>query len=164
MTDVPHLLKNIRNCLENQTMILPQDIVLNNNLPCRKVSIMNIKTIVNMQEKMELKLVPGLSYKNIHSGQYGKMRVNNIFGHRVTLVMHNLADDGTMDDNAHTTAWFCDTTNSWFDIMSNRQYKKSLSKVTFAKDEYVVKLKEYLDFISKIEIKGKRLSKSWKPW
>ena len=27
-----------------------------------------------------------------------------IFGHRVVLVMHNLADDGTVDDNAHTTA------------------------------------------------------------
>ena len=56
MADVPHLLKNIRNSLENQTMILPQDIVLNNNLPCREVSIMHIETIVNMQEKMELKI------------------------------------------------------------------------------------------------------------
>lgn len=39
--------------------------------------MMIIEIIVNMEQLMKLKIVPGLTSKNIHPGQYVKMRVGN---------------------------------------------------------------------------------------
>jgi hypothetical protein len=157
----------MRNCLENQTLLLPLDVVTANNLPCQEVSMKHIETIVNIQETMELKLVPGLTNKNIHPGQYAKMRVKNstkVFGHTAASAMHDLADSGIIDDNAHTTAWFCDKTNNWFDMMSNRQYKRALSSMAFVLDERIVQLQFYLDLISRMKVYGTRgIGDAWKP-
>ncbi len=34
MADVPHLLKSVRNCLENNTILLPADVTEDHDLPC----------------------------------------------------------------------------------------------------------------------------------
>jgi hypothetical protein len=65
MPDVPHLLKN---CLEKQTILLPDDIVASNNLLCGEVSMHCVQEIVNIQESFHLKPVHGLSRVNINPG------------------------------------------------------------------------------------------------
>ena len=51
------------------------------------------------------------------------MQIKNstkVLSHRTASVLHKKADSGTVYVSAHTTAWFCDQTNSWFDLMANR--------------------------------------------
>jgi hypothetical protein len=167
MADVPHLIKNMRNCLENQILMLPHDIVSVHKLPCAEVSIKHIETIISLQDSMELKLVPGLTQTNIHPGKYSKMKVKNstkIFSHRTSSVLHDLADSGAIDFDAHSIGWFCGETNKWFDNMANRQFSGALSAAQFVRDKRISQLESYLDLISRVTVYGKRgTSLAWKP-
>ena len=101
MADVPHLIKNMRNCLENKTLLLPPDVVQSNGLPCGEMSMTHIENIISSHEPRELKLVKGLlTEANIHPGKYAKMQVKNstkVFSHRTASVLHEMADSGTVD-------------------------------------------------------------------
>jgi hypothetical protein len=170
MADVPHLLKSVRNCLENSTIVVSMDVVKANNLPCREVRLQHISGIVDIQETYELKLVPGLSRANIHPGQYGKMKVGNstkVFSHTSASVLNDLVKEGVISDNARTTAWFCELMNSWFDIMSNRSFPLALFSTTNSlAAKHVSKLKEVLNIVSKLQVmtSSQGLSEAWKPW
>jgi hypothetical protein len=50
LADVPHLLKNVRNCLLSNDIILPRDVVNEFCLPTNIVSIRHIHKIVELQE------------------------------------------------------------------------------------------------------------------
>jgi len=58
MADPPHLLKNIRNCLLPQNILLPNEVVRINSLPSNIVSIQHVRDLIALQEGMELKLHP----------------------------------------------------------------------------------------------------------
>ena len=47
MADVPHLIKNKPNCLENQTLLLLLDVVQSNELPREEITMTHIKNIIN---------------------------------------------------------------------------------------------------------------------
>jgi hypothetical protein len=130
--------------------------------------MMFIEIIVNMQQSMELKLVPGLTSKNIHPGQYAKMRVGNstkVFSHRTASAVQNLAEDGVLDNDAASTAWFCDSTNRWFDLMANRAFKTALFNASEVTAEHIQHLDEYIDLMSHMEVCGKNsVANAWKPW
>jgi hypothetical protein len=170
MADVPHLLKSVRNCLENSTIVVPMDVVEANNLPSREIKLQHVSSIVDIQETYELKLVPGLSRANIHPGQYGKMKVGNstkVFSHTSASVLNDLVKEGIISDNARTTAWFCELMNSWFDIMSNRSYPAALFSTTNSLTaKHVDKLNDVLNIISRLQVmtSSRGLSEAWKPW
>jgi hypothetical protein len=176
MADVPHLIKSVRNCLENQVILLPEDIVAANNLPCRDVSMKHVMKIVEIQEKFEFKLVPGLSRANINPGQFGKMRVGNstkIFSHTTASVLNDLASSGDVEKDAKSTAWFCDKFNEWFDIMSNHSYVSALYSSEISRDTLTSSitgaklqaLRDFVDLISRLDVRGPRgICAAWKPW
>ena len=132
MADVPHLLKSLRNCLENQQIVLPEDLATKYGLASRTVSMEHVMSVVCIQEFFELKLVPGLSRANIHPGQYGKMKVGRstkVFSHTMASVLQDLVNNGIIPETAEAMAWFCDALNNWFDIMSNREYRLALYSI-----------------------------------
>ena len=73
MADVPHLLKNMRSCLEKNNIVLPADTVSENMLPSSYAQMSHIESVVRLQEENELRLAPGLSQNVIHPGQYDKI-------------------------------------------------------------------------------------------
>jgi hypothetical protein len=93
MPDVPHVVKCMRNCLETQTLLLPEDTVAKHSLPCREVSMKPVEELIQIQEVFKIKLVKGLSRINAHPGQYGKMKVGNamkVFSHTRRLTQDAL--------------------------------------------------------------------------
>ena len=128
MADVPHLLKNLRNCLENHQIVLPEDLATKYGLVSRTVSMEYVMSVVCIQEFFEIKLVPVFSRANINPDQYGKMkfgRSTRVFSHKMASVLQDLVNNGIIPKTAEAMAWFCDALNNWFDIMSNRIYINS---------------------------------------
>jgi len=165
MADVPHLLKNLRSCLEKYPIALPEQVVLSHGLTSHHADMSHIESVVSKQDKVELKLAPGLSDKVVHPGQYGKMKVNcatKIFSHSTAAALTAMASNGTVDSSAHSTAWLCETINQWFDIMSNRLYKAAL----FEHGGKVAKLQNMMMWIKQLQVVGKqaRVMNALKPW
>lgn len=76
MADVTHLLKNMRSCLEKNSILIPEDVVKSQCLPSCFAQMSHLESLVKLLENTELRLAPGLTEKVIHPGQYGKMKVN----------------------------------------------------------------------------------------
>ena len=77
LADIPHLLKNIRNCLLTKDVALPPDVLVKENLISPKVSIQHIAAVINHEEDNELKIAPVLSRHHVEPGQYQKMCVHS---------------------------------------------------------------------------------------
>ena len=161
MADVPHLLKNMRNCLEKHHIAIPKEIVNSHKLPSSHAEMTHIEAVVKLQETSELRLAPGLSEKVVHPGQYGKMKVNSatkIFSHSTAVALTSLAESGSIDANAATTAWLCETFNKWFDIMSNRVFKAAL----FMHGKKISTLEEMICLVRELKV-GSQCA-ALKPW
>ena len=76
LADVPHLLKNIRNSLLVNNIVLPDDIVTKFGSPSNLVSFEPVKELVKLQTNFCLKLAPSLTKAHVTPGQYEKMRVS----------------------------------------------------------------------------------------
>jgi len=55
MADTPHLLKNLRNCLLTQMIVLPPSTVVKAGLPHNQVSMEHVRQLVDLQDDMQLK-------------------------------------------------------------------------------------------------------------
>ena len=62
MADVPHLLKSIRNCLLTQSIVLPDFVVADANLPSNVVSLQPVRDLIDLQDDMTLKIVHKLKH------------------------------------------------------------------------------------------------------
>ena len=71
MADPPHLLKNIRNCLLAQTIVLPENVVRIHSLPSNIV-----RDLVSIQEGKEFKVAPSLKQVHVNPGKLQNMKVN----------------------------------------------------------------------------------------
>lgn len=61
MTNVPHLIKNLKSALvHGQVFFISPDIVQNHDLPSDEVSVVPVKDLVTFQKGMALKLAPRL--------------------------------------------------------------------------------------------------------
>ena len=76
LANVPYLLKNIRNSLLVNNIVLPDDIVTKFGLPSNLVSLEPVKELVKLQTNSCLKLAPSLTNAHVTPGQYEKMRVS----------------------------------------------------------------------------------------
>jgi hypothetical protein len=90
------------------------------------------------------------------------MKVNcatKIFSHSTASALTPLVDNGDIGKEARTTAWLCETFNSWFDIMSNRVYKAAL----FQSGKKIDKLTEIISIIRELQA-GKKDASALRPW
>lgn len=75
--DAPHLLKNLRSCLENNKIIqLPETFVHTHKLSSSIVKFKHLSELVELQENSIFKLTPKLNHSDIIPGKYNKMKVN----------------------------------------------------------------------------------------
>ena len=160
MADPPHLLKNVRNSLLTQCIILPATVVTQFGLPSNLVSVDHVRKLVSLQDELHLKLAPALKKAHVFPGQYQKMRVNMasaLLGHTTASALRYCVSVNLLPREALSTAWFCDAVNSWFDAMNARMIKAALFKTSAGKLEA---LNQLLTVIRDVKFTGRE---GWKP-
>jgi hypothetical protein len=160
MADTPHLLKNVRNCLLTQDILLPDRLCQEHHLPSNRVSLDYVRKLVTLQENMELKLAPKLNKTHVDPGQYQKMRVNMaaaVISHTTASALRFCVTKQLVDQDALTTAWFLDFMNEWYDVMNARRIPASLFPSSTQKLQL---LRSVMDVISSMEFSGRT---GWKP-
>lgn len=160
MADSPHLLKNVRNCLLNQSIILPASTVSSFHLPTDHVSLDHVHNLITIQDDKQLKLTPSLTKAHVSPGQYQKMRVNMaaaVLSHTCASALQLCVSLNFLHNDALTTAWFFDTINNWFDIMNARITKAAMFRSSADK---VNTLKQVLDVVCNMKFSGRN---GWKP-
>ena len=161
LADIPHLLKNIRNCLLANNILLPLDVVTTNSLPNNTVSVEPVHQLVELQNKTNLKIAPSLTAAHIKPGQYEKMKVSiaaQFFSHSTASALRFLSEHGSVHENSLTTAWFLDFINAWFDACNARFSKAALFPQSQAKLDV---MHQAIQVFSKMKFTGKR--PGWKP-
>ena len=163
--DVPHLVKNLRNHIVNgQNIVLPDTIVNEFSLPTSVVSVEPLRSLVQYQADKALKPAPKLSQKHLQLSHFDKMKVAHamaIFSKAVSAGLRLLVEAGICEQSTLTTAWFLETVNHWFDLMSSRHPVMALSK--FDNEKYLQAvnfLNMVIDLFGHLTI-GKQCS--WKP-
>ena len=129
LPDVPHVLKNVRNCLLSQDILLPPDIVDQYNLPGPIVSISHVRSLLALQESSELKIAPSLRRKHVEPKQFEKMKVSlaaQLFSHSVSSALKFCVAMQLLPVAALTTAWFLEFMNQWFDVANARTKAQAL--------------------------------------
>ena len=132
MADTPHLLKNIRNCLLTQSIVLPDFAVQSSNLPSKYVSMEHVRQLVTIQDTMDLKLVPSLKKAHVFPGQYQKRKVNMaaaVISHTTASALR-FCQSTNLPSDVLATAWFLDLLNKWFESMNARFIKASLFRTS----------------------------------
>jgi len=160
MTDTPHLLKNVWNCLLNQSILLPQHIVSSASLSSDCVTLDHVRGLLKIQDDKQLKLVPHLTAAHVSPGQYQKMRVNMaviVLSHTTASALQFCVAVNLIPKEAETTAWFLDCFNKWFDVMNARTIKASLFLTS---EQKLNSLRLLLDVIRNVWF---MLRDSWKP-
>ena len=161
LADIPHLLKNIRNCLLANNILLPLDVVTTNSLPNNTVSVEPVHQLVELQNKTNLKIAPSLTAAHIKPGQYEKMKVSiaaQFFSRSTASALRFLSEHGSVHENSLTTAWFLDFINAWFDACNARFSKAALFPQSQAKLDV---MHQAIQVFSKMKFTGKR--PGWKP-
>ncbi|KAJ4927633.1 hypothetical protein JOQ06_015440 [Pogonophryne albipinna] len=165
MPDVPHVVKNLKSALVNGHVItIPQDVVDKEKLPSSVVSVGPLKDLVSYQEGMALKLAPKLSRGVLEPSHFEKMKVSSamhVFSKSSSAALRYMVAEEHRPESYLTTAWFLETVDHWFDLMSSRNTVTALSH--FKMEEYDKAISFLRDSIHlfrglKIGPKG-----SWKP-
>ena len=160
MADTPHLLKNLRNCLLTQMIVLPPSTVVKAGLPHNQVSMEHVRQLVDLQDDMQLKVAPKLTKAHVAPGQYQKMRVNMaaaVLSHSTASALRFCASTNLLSQDVLATAWFLDLANRWFDAMNARLIKASLFTTSQQK---LGALHDFVEVICNVKFTGRD---SWKP-
>jgi len=135
--DVPHLVKNLRNhIVKGHDLVLPAHVVAKFNLPTSVVCVQPLRKLVEYQADKDLKPAPKLTAKHLDPGHFEKMKVSNamaVFSSSVSAALRLMVETENWDVSFLTTAWFLETINHWFDLMSSRHPILALSKFNEAK-------------------------------
>lgn len=127
--DAPHLLKNLRSCLENNKIIeLPQTFVHAHKLSSSTVECKHLSELVAIQENLCLKLTPKLQHNDITPGKFNKMKVSkakNVMSTDVSSALTFLAEEQHKIEYK-TTASFIEVVSKWFTLVTSRSRRVAL--------------------------------------
>jgi hypothetical protein len=161
--DVPHLLKNVRNCLLTNDIILPSEVVNEFCQPTNTVSIKYICKIIELQEMPEIKIAPSLSSKHVDPKLFEKMKVKfaaQLLSRSTASALRFAVHDKQLPPTELTTAWFLDTVNGWFDACNARSRRDAL----YAKSGTKIKsLLLMIELMPKLIFSSASRQSSWKP-
>lgn len=162
--DVPHVFKNIKNMLmTNKVLFISNEIQEKYELPTNKVCSDHIQEIINYQDQLQFHLAPKLSQNDLIPSHFQKMKVGkstNVISHDICSALRFLADELNKPDFL-TTAWFIETIEHWFSLMTSRHIEMALSKLK--PDVYensITFLNNFIKIMTNLEVGNKRC---WKP-
>jgi len=173
MADPPHLLKNLRAGLCNgNELILPPEVVKENQLPGNRVSIKHVQQLVKFQEGKVFKLAPKLKAADVDPKHFDKMDTGSalhVFDRATADALHDLVFKYKHDPQLLVTSWFIDKVHRWFQLMTSREHSRALSYHNIEKYNQAIQfLKDFIVLIQRIYA-GKTNKKgewqcAWKPW
>ena len=164
LADVPHLFKNIKSALiSGQNFVLSKDTVERHQLCSNIVSDYPLRDLVCFQEHHELKLAPKLTKAKLAPSHFQKMKVSNathVISHDVSSALIYLANKECRGAEHRTAAWFIETVNHWFELMTSRHPVMALSKM---KPDKYRETRSFLQDVIAL-FKGIKIGKGeWKP-
>lgn len=167
MADPPHILKNLRAGLCNgNEIILPNDVVEKEGLPGNKVTLAHVRTLLQFQEPLLLKVAPKLRARDISPAHFDKMSVGSalrVFSTDVVAGLRALVQKYNYDQQMLVTAWFLEKVTKWFKLMTSRDRKLALSRnVMPVYEQSIATLKSVQSLFQNVKI-GKNGKFSWKP-
>lgn len=160
--DVPHLFKNITQCLiNNKFIVVPDDVVIKYELPTNKINFEMVVNLFNLQSefKSELRLTPKLEEFKLHPNNFQKMKVKtsyHVLHPDVSAALKVVAEE-TGEVELLTTAWFIDLVNKWFYLMTARSESGGgwSMKCMEAYNESQYFLHEFISIFTVIQVGGK---------
>lgn len=166
LADVPHVIKNLRNAFAtHKVFTIADDICRKHNLHFNCIKLAHVLDLLEFQSGKDLKLAPNLSDKTVSStGHFSKMNVANamhLFSKSVSAALRYLVSKEGRSEEYLTTAWFIDTVDHWFDLMSSRHSVMALSKHKL--DAYADARSFLDDFIQIVQSMRIGFKYAWKP-
>jgi len=166
LPDVPHVLKNVRNCLLTQDILLPPDVITQHKLPGPFVSVSHVRALLDLQESSELKIAPSLHRQHVEPKQFEKMKVSfaaQLFSHSVSSAIQFCVSVNLLPAAALTTAWFFEVVNQWFDAANARTKLQALHPNSTCK---IAALKMMLHLATSLSFRARSggcVNTTWKP-
>lgn len=150
--DIPHLLKNLRMALTNNSIItIALSIVESENLPCNEVRFKYLEELNVIQQRKNLKLAPNITTDIVNPTGFNKMNVAtaaHIFNVKTAAALETLIELKLIDNEAKTTAWF--------DAMNSRKQNEAITPSN--RNLKIDIIDDFLHLIENIII-----GNSWKP-
>lgn len=161
LADPPHLLKNIRSAFLSHVLTLPEDICKAHDLPSRNVSSSFLKDLWEIEKKSKdgLRSLHHLHKEHLFPSHFSKMNVATavqLFSLKTAAALEKAVRLKQVHKDALTTAWWIRVMNEWFDLMSARHRKKS---ITLRNKERKL---EFLESVVDI-FQNMTFGKGWKP-
>ncbi|XP_025155233.1 uncharacterized protein LOC109504180 isoform X1 [Harpegnathos saltator] len=152
MADVPHLLKYLRaSSLNNKVIELPIEFVQAHNLSQPVVKCQHLLELIEIQENLELKLIPKLKKSDMMYSTFNKMKVNkatHIWSRDVSSAIYFYAEENKKTE-FNTTAAFVEIVSKWFTLATSRTSKVALGKT--ASDENIqIKFNDNIAFLKSV--------------
>ncbi|XP_039311288.1 uncharacterized protein LOC120359059 [Solenopsis invicta] len=161
--DIPHLLKNLRMALTNNSIItIALSIVESENLPCNEVRFKYLEELNVIQQRKNLKLAPKITTDIVNPTGFNKMNVAaaaHIFNVKTAAALETLIELKLIDNEAKTTAWFLRKVRAWFDAMNSRKQNEAITPTPIIatilaskdhKDDPQMLAGSYLEIVSEI--------------
>lgn len=159
--DAPHLLKNIRSAFLSHVITLPEDICKEHDLPSKNVSSSYVKELWEMEKNSKdgLRSLHHLHKEHLFPSHFSKMNVATavqLFSLKTAAALEKGVRLRQIHKDALTTAWWIRVMYEWFNIMSARHRKKS---ITLRNKERKF---EFLERVVNI-FQNMEFGKGWKP-
>ena len=172
ISDVPHILKNIRNgLLKNKSFKIDEKYVKEFDLATNEVRLSTIQKVVDLQKDMELKIAPHLkpNMVNPKMSPFDKMHVNPArsvlsreTANAIRFCIEHYPEKFNKEDL--TTAVFIEHVGDWFEIMNNRKLALAFSKhKPEVYDKYLDWLIHFMEFFQSTKLHPKQQENSLKP-
>lgn len=121
--DIPRLFKNLKNMLLNNKVIeLPMTFIQTHKLSFSIVKYEHLEELVDIQENLQLKLIPKLKKQDIICTTFNKMKVSkakNVLSRDVSSAIRFYAEE-TGKTELNTTATFIEVISKWFTLVTAR--------------------------------------------
>ena len=172
ISDVPHILKNIRNALlNNDTFKIHDEYVEIFGLSTNEVRLSTIQKICELQKDMELKIAPHLkpSMVNKKMSSFERMRVKParaVLSRKTANAIRFCVDHYPLHFNQDdiTTAVFIEQIGDWYETMNNGKFELAFSKYkpeVYA--ECVTWLENFMYFFSSTKMHSSQHEDALKP-
>ncbi|XP_034246693.1 uncharacterized protein LOC117648325 [Thrips palmi] len=163
VADPVHVFKSLKECLcSNRFIELPASIVSQFDLPSAMVNIEHIAWLEKFQRDESLQMVPGLTFKDLSTTHFSKMKVKSshkVINHKVGAALSYLVLKGLVPEAFETTAWFIKLMNRWFELTTSRSCQLAFGlKNEVAYNAAVDHLKLVVTVFQGVNIAG-----GWKP-
>lgn len=164
LADVSHLLKSLRNALlNNDELYLPEEVAELENLPNNVVCGKYIQSLwqAEIRANKSIRTLHHLTSEDIFPSNYQKMHVGSAvryFSDKTAAGIELAVEQKILPEEAKVTAWFVNLIHMWFELVSSRLSKTSITIKN--QDKKLALLQRIITVFQGIRIGKKNV---WKP-